>query len=237
MNEIDANAIVDQTIADLDAIESAIEEKGVDVPEDTPTSEYGDKVRGIISGDIAIDQTYRPTSTNAQSGKAVAEAVATEREYASLIANNVYQGIANMGSQIQQLGQDVEGLQQRLLEESHFRGYLSTNAKIQAIEATPNDFAYSAESGTKWVYDTESGWIDTGTPVPDQLTPASNATPLMNGVATAGQSEEYARGDHRHPTDETRVSVEEFNLLKLDIETALDNIIAIQNSYIGGESV
>lgn len=131
---------------------------------------------------------------------------------------------------------DVEGLQQQINEEAHFRGYLSTNAKIQVLVATPNDFAYSAESGTKWIYDAEDGWKDSGTPVPDQLTPASIATPLMDGIPTAGESEEYARGDHRHPTDTTRVSVEAFNELKADLETGLDNIIAIQNSLIGGDA-
>ena len=130
---------------------------------------------------------------------------------------------------------DVEGLQIRINEEAHFRGYLSTNAKIQSLEATPNDFAYSAESGTKWVYD--EGWVDTGTPVPDQLTPASDTTPLINGVASVGSEEAYARGDHRHPTDTTRVSVTEFNAFKGDLETALDGIIAIQNSLLGGDSV
>ena len=134
------------------------------------------------------------------------------------------------------LESDIEGIQQQLNEEAHFRGYLSTNAKIQALEATPNDFAYSAESGTKWVYDAENGWQDTGTLVPDQLTPASDATPLVNGVATPGTANEYSRGDHRHPTDMTRVGVEEFNALKTDIEIACDNIIALQNAYIGGDS-
>lgn len=33
------------------------------------------------------------------------------------------------------------------------------------------------------------------------------------------------------------VGVEEFNALKSDIETALDNIISIQNKLIGGDSV
>ncbi len=113
---------------------------------------------------------------------------------------------------------DIEGLQKHINEESHFRGYLSTNAKIQAMEATPNDFAYSAESGTKWIYDAENGWQDSGTPVPDQLTPASEAAPLMNGVATAGTEETYARGDHRHPTDTTRASVEDLNNLKNSIK-------------------
>ena len=129
---------------------------------------------------------------------------------------------------------DIEGLQKQINEEAHFRGYMSTNAKIEALEATPNDFAYSAESGTKWIYDAENGWQDTGMPVPDQLTPASNATPLMNGTASAGSSDKYARGDHRHPTDTTRVSVEEFNALKSDLGSALDSILAIQNELIGG---
>ena len=109
---------------------------------------------------------------------------------------------------------DVEGLQKQINEEAHFRGYLSTNAKIQALQATPNDFAYSAESGTKWIYDAENGWQDSGTHVPDQLTPASVATPLMDGTATPGESEEYARGDHRHPSDITKLSVAEFNEFK-----------------------
>ena len=131
---------------------------------------------------------------------------------------------------------DVEGLQKQINEEAHFRGYLSTNAKIQSLQATPNDFAYSAESGTKWIYDAENGWKDSGSPVPDQLTPASETMPLINGVASVGYEQAYARGDHRHPTDTTRVSVAEFNAFKGDLETGLDNIIAIQNSLIGGDS-
>lgn len=166
---------------------------------------------------------------------------------------------------------DVDGLQKQINEEAHFRGYLSTDAKIQVLEATPNDFAYSAESGTKWVYDETVGWQDTGAPVPDQLTPASNTTPLINGVASVGNEEAYARGDHRHPTDTTRASVAELNDLSTqldmeysnrleaeadinsridaesarlngveasigDIEIALDEIIAIQNSLIGGDA-
>lgn len=131
---------------------------------------------------------------------------------------------------------DIEGIQEDIQNEAHFRGYLSTNAKIQELEATPNDFAYSAESNTKWIYDEVDGWQDTGVVVPDQLTPASETTPLINGVPSVGSEQAYARGDHRHPTDTTRVSVEDFNNLQSDIETALDNIIAIQNELIGGDA-
>lgn len=131
---------------------------------------------------------------------------------------------------------DVEGLQKQLNEEAHFKGYLSTNAKIQALEATPNDFAYSAESGTKWIYDEVNGWQDSNTPVPDQLTPASESTPLINGTASAGNENAYARGDHRHPTDTTRASVEELNGVKYDIEGIqldIESIVADLNKIDG----
>lgn len=76
MSEIDANAVVDQAIADLDAIEAAIEEQGVEVEGDTPTNEYGKKILAIPKGGD-VDQAYNPESENAQSGIAVAEAMAT----------------------------------------------------------------------------------------------------------------------------------------------------------------
>lgn len=70
---------IQQAISDFDDIEQAIKEQGVDVPDGTDTSEYGNKIRSIPrgSGDVGtIDQTYNPESENAQSGKAVAEALA-----------------------------------------------------------------------------------------------------------------------------------------------------------------
>ena len=133
-------------------------------------------------------------------------------------------------------GEQISGLQRRVMEESHFRGYLSTNAKIQALQATPNDFAYSAESGTKWVYDAKEGWQNTGKVVPDQLTPASNYTPLMDGVASAGTEEAYARGDHIHPHDVTKVDKEEFNAKIGDIDSALDELHNYAQALIGGAS-
>ena len=125
---------------------------------------------------------------------------------------------------------DIEGLQKHINEESHFRGYLLTNAEIQSMEATPNDFAYSAESGTKWIYDAKNGWKDSGVEVPNDPIPASNKTPLIDGVATAGSSEEYARGDHRHPTDTTRASVEALNTLKNDMKPFEVNIYSYMSN-------
>ena len=143
--------------------------------------------------------------------------------------------IGTVESQTEIIKTDVEGIQKQINEHAHFKGYKATNAEILEIEATLNDFAYSAESGTKWIY-SEDGWQDSGAVVPDQLTPPSELTPLMDGEASVGESETYARGDHRHPTDTTRVGVAEFNAFKSELEVGLDRIIAIQDSLIGGGS-
>ncbi|KAA6365925.1 MAG: hypothetical protein EZS28_038548, partial [Streblomastix strix] len=58
-----------------------------------------------------------------------------------------------------------------------------------------------AESGTVWMYDAD--WYNSGDIVPDQVTPASDASPLSDGTATAGISTEYSSGDHVHPLNVT----------------------------------
>lgn len=108
----------------------------------------------------------------------------------------------------------IDGLRQDMLNEAHFRGYFATNAEIQATTANLNDFAYSAQSGTVWIYG-ESGWADSGNPVPDKTTPLSDATPAQDGTAAAGASTSAARGDHVHPTDTSRAA-----------KSTVDNIIS-----------
>lgn len=201
---------------------------------DAETQEYVDT--GVLAegtvGDSVPDWAKEPTKPTYNAG----EVGAYSKSEVDVKINSINNDIDEVENQTKIIKSDVEGLQHQINEEAHFRGYLSTNAKIQALEATPNDFAYSAESGTKWVYDAENGWQDTKILVPDQLTPASDALPLINGTASPGTATEYARGDHRHPTDTTRVGVDEFNELKSDIETTLDTIIEIQNTLIGGGS-
>ncbi|KAA6371124.1 MAG: hypothetical protein EZS28_033349 [Streblomastix strix] len=45
----------------------------------------------------------------------------------------------------------------------------------------------------------ESEWYDSGQLVPDQVTPASDELPIVDGTASAGISTSYSRGDHVHP--------------------------------------
>ena len=69
--------VINQAISDFDDIEAAIKEQGVEVPEGTDTSEYGKKIRSIPKGGGGtVDQTFSPESENAQSGIAVAQALA-----------------------------------------------------------------------------------------------------------------------------------------------------------------
>ncbi|KAA6384672.1 MAG: hypothetical protein EZS28_019801 [Streblomastix strix] len=102
--------------------------------------------------------------------------------------------------------QDIGGLQQQidvineeLNRKTHFRGYYLLNTDIQQLENSANgDFAFSAESGTVWMYD--NSWYNSGDIVPDQVTPASDAKTLVDsGTGVAGTSTQYSRGDHQHP--------------------------------------
>jgi hypothetical protein len=108
----------------------------------------------------------------------------------------------------------IDGIREDIRNEAHFRGYVATNAEIQALAADDNDYAYSAESGTVWIYQ-GNAWTNSGRPVPDQSTPASNSTPLMDGTASAGTAEAYARGDHVHPTDTTLAKTIDGQILTL----------------------
>ncbi len=170
-----------------------------------------------------VDSFLSETSENTIQNKVVAKKIKTLKTDIDSVSGNLTSMQTN-----------VEGIQKQINEHAHFKGYFSTNAKLQAIEATPNDFAYSAESGTKWVYDEVDGWTDTSIPVPDQLTPASETTPLMNGKVSVGQENAYARGDHRHPTDTTRASVAELNALKSDMESVLDELHNYAQALISG---
>ncbi|KAA6398227.1 MAG: hypothetical protein EZS28_006251 [Streblomastix strix] len=49
----------------------------------------------------------------------------------------------------------------------------------------------------------DQNWYIRGDIVPDQITPASDATPLSDGTATARISTEYSRGDHVLPSNIT----------------------------------
>ncbi|KAA6392697.1 MAG: hypothetical protein EZS28_011775 [Streblomastix strix] len=82
----------------------------------------------------------------------------------------------------------------KMKSSTNFVGDINASNYVAALKS---DFAFSAESGTVWMY--ESSWYDSGQLVPDQVTPASDELPIVNGTASAGISTSYSRGDHVHP--------------------------------------
>lgn len=99
---------------------------------------------------------------------------------------------------------DIDGLINDLSNLEKFRGYFETTTEITSLpDPTNGDYAWNAETGTVWIYNGTT-WADSGTTIPDQTIDASDATPLMDGTASAGSSNQYSRGDHRHPSDITK---------------------------------
>ena len=104
---------------------------------------------------------------------------------------------------------DIDSIKSNVSDKEHFRGYFTSNDQIKNLShSVKGDYAYSAETGTKWIFNGET-WVDSTVLVPDKVTPASNTLPLVNGEAEVGKEELYARGDHRHPSDPTKADKEE----------------------------
>lgn len=112
----------------------------------------------------------------------------------------------NIANQFSQVASDIQGLREDITNESHFRGMFESVAALQAAypTATPNDYAYIV-GGNQWIYQ-NGDWTDSGVPSPNTSVPASDAIPLMDGAGASGISGQYARGDHRHPSDTNKVS-------------------------------
>lgn len=89
----------------------------------------------------------------------------------------------------------------------YFQGYYEHTADIQELEAERGDYAYNGETNTIWAFDTV--WSDTFDPIPSDMGGKTQTTPLMDGEASVGTENYYAAGDHVHPTDVTRASVED----------------------------
>ncbi len=133
--------------------------------------------------------------------KTARDMIVAETERAETAESVLSDRITANASDIVGLNSDVAGLREDINNESHFRGMFNTVEELRAAypTATPNDYAWIA-GGNIWTYG-ESGWTDTGKPVPSTAIPASTSTPLMDGVASVGTENSYARGDHRHPRD------------------------------------
>lgn len=80
----------------------------------------------------------------------------------------------------------------------------------------------------------DSGFI-TSADVPEGAT-ASTSAPLMDGTAAVGTSTAFARGDHVHPSDTSKVDVSTFNTAMAQATTALNTKLSINGSYIDDDT-
>ncbi|KAA6394004.1 MAG: hypothetical protein EZS28_010472 [Streblomastix strix] len=116
--------------------------------------------------------------------------------------NLLQQLIGTTEQDITDIKNDIDTINQELSRQTYFRGYYLLNTDIQNLTDQANgDFAFSDESGTVWMYD--SNWYNSEDIVPFQVTPACDATPQSYRTATAGINTEYSRGDHVHPLNNT----------------------------------
>ena len=164
-------------------------------------------------------------ASNIKSGTNIAVSVSGNDVTISTVGIPTVEGLAELEEQVSANTTAIEGIQQEITGKEHFRGYFATNAEIQALTATDGDFAFSAESGTKWVYN-NNAWTDTHTAVPDKTVEKSTSVPLMDGTATIGSSNKYAAADHIHPTDTTRASQSDLTALETQVQA---NTTAIGN--------
>lgn len=112
---------------------------------------------------------------------------------------------------IEGINSDISGILTSIAEAEHFRGSVATTAELDNIpNPTPNDFAHNYQTVTVWIYNGTT-WEDTGQEIPNEAPTATNAVPLMDGVAEVGDSNEYARGDHRHPSDASKADAVDLN--------------------------
>lgn len=164
-------------------------------------------------------------ASNIKSGTNISVSVSGNDVTISTVGIPTVEGLAELEEQVSANTTAIEGIQQEITGKEHFRGYFATNAEIQELTATNGDFAFSAESGTKWAYN-NNVWTDTEKAVPDKTVEKSTTVPLMDGTATIGSSNKYAAADHIHPTDTTRASQSDLTALETQVQA---NTTAIGN--------
>ena len=108
----------------------------------------------------------------------------------------------------------------------------ATLADLQSAHPTgqPGD-AYQVGSGgsyTLYIWSSsQSAWVQAGTL--GTVSPYTSA-PLMDGTASAGSQNLYARGDHVHPSDTSRASQEELDALIKTSQALIDQSFIYRES-------
>ncbi|MCD8030848.1 MAG: hypothetical protein LUF85_08540, partial [Bacteroides sp.] len=172
-------------------------------------------INAAIDGNANNIASMMPRLSNIESEVDDLQAQADETETA---VNRLATDLVELDERVTVNESDIASLYHKFLENENFKGYYLTTIEVTQIHATSGDFAWNAETGTVWVYDGNVlSWTDSLGAIPSDAVPASDLLPLVDGEASAGESTTYARGDHRHPTDETRAALS-------DIPTAVSQL-------------
>lgn len=164
----------------------------------------------LTAHDERITDNTNAITANKEEFDAFKDATNAGFEAVQEALTEVRQDIAENSTGIQTNADAIEALRQDFNDTEHFRGYYATTEEVTALTATTGDYAYNAETGTKWIYD-GTIWEDSGVNVPDQTVDAYDLNPLMNGEASPGTSNMYSRGDHIHPSDNTKADKTQLN--------------------------
>lgn len=137
--------------------------------------------------------------------------------------DNVAEGVRDNRSAIDQNASDIKSLQGEIDSASHLMGYFETAQElIDAVTDPQNgDYGYVTETGTIWSYN-DGVWSDTGREIPSGVINPYEGSPLMDGEAEAGVIGEYSRGDHRHPSDSSKVDVTTFDDTVAELRKEID---------------
>lgn len=159
------------------------------------TTTEKNKLAGIASGATAVtvDSALSTTSTNPVQNKVINSALAGKVDTVSgkgLSTNDYTTADKNKLSGIS------TGAQANVIETVKVNGTALT-VTSKAVDVTvPTQLSELTN---------DAGYI-TGADIPEGAA-ASSATPLMDGTASAGSSNAFARGDHRHPSDTSKQDV------------------------------
>lgn len=209
----DLNGIIDERLEPLEDRVTSVESQST-----LNTNNISDLKAGYetLSEDVAqntLSIIDLNNSTNA--------AFNTVNEELNNLSDRIDTNVQNIATNMS----DIEQLREDLANQENFKGYFETTAEITAIpNPTPGDYAWNVQTGTVWLYNGTT-WLDTTTPIPDQSVDAYDSDPLMDGTADPGVTNRYSRGDHRHPSDTSKMDISERdNFLKLTGNTQTTRI-------------
>ena len=199
---------IDKSIEDIESTKTKV---------DTNTNNISDLTSKVEANETNINKNTESITTNSELVNTLKETVDTYSDDIVQLKTDIQSARVTADANLQA----VQGLRNEIETYHHyFRGYYEHNNLIQAIENPQRgDYAYSGETNTIWSYETD--WLDTEDAIPSDMGGKTQTTPLMNGEANVGKEQYYAAGDHVHPTDITRLSVEEFTSYKAQVEQTL----------------